>query len=78
VVEGRVTLGTVLTAETVFVMNGGSLTAPAIRAARVEVSPGSFLQARIEKYTPPEPPIEEVSPPEPEPEIEPEPTAEAA
>jgi cytoskeletal protein CcmA (bactofilin family) len=70
VVEGKVTLGTVLMAETVFVMNGGSLHAPAIRAARVEVSPGSFLQARVEKYTPPEPVVEDQPPPEPAPEPE--------
>jgi cytoskeletal protein CcmA (bactofilin family) len=83
VVEGKVTLNTALEAETVFVMNGGSLEAPAIRAARVEVSPGSFLKARIEKYTPPEPVVEEKPAPEPKPEepqpkIEPEPKAEAA
>jgi cytoskeletal protein CcmA (bactofilin family)/DNA-directed RNA polymerase subunit RPC12/RpoP len=76
VVEGKVTLGTHLEAETVFVMNGGSLQAPAIRAARVEVSPGSSLQARIEKYTPPEPVLEEAPQPEPEPDVEPK--AEAA
>jgi cytoskeletal protein CcmA (bactofilin family)/ribosomal protein S27E len=70
VVEGRVTLGTALTAETVFVMNGGTLQAPAIRAARVEVSPGSFLQARIEKYVPPETAID--APPQPDPVPEPE------
>jgi cytoskeletal protein CcmA (bactofilin family)/ribosomal protein L40E len=73
VVEGQVTLGTALEAETVFVMNGGSLNAPAIRAARVEVSPGSVLQARIEKYTPPEPEPEQAPAPEPEPQVEPEP-----
>lgn len=66
VVEGKVTLGSALEAETVFVMNGGSLQAPAIRAARVEVSPGSFLQARIEKYTPPEPVADETPAPQPE------------
>jgi cytoskeletal protein CcmA (bactofilin family)/DNA-directed RNA polymerase subunit RPC12/RpoP len=64
VVEGTVTLGTALVAETVFVMNGGTLLAPAIRAARVEVSPGSSLQARIEKYIPPESAIDD-PPPEP-------------
>jgi cytoskeletal protein CcmA (bactofilin family)/DNA-directed RNA polymerase subunit RPC12/RpoP len=67
IVEGTVTLGTALMAETVFVMNGGTLHAPAIRAARVEVSPGSFLEARIEKYLPPEPAVED-HPPQPEPE----------
>jgi cytoskeletal protein CcmA (bactofilin family) len=78
VVEGQVTLGSTLLAETVFVMNGGTLHAPAIRAARVEVSPGSFLQARIEKYTPPEPAAAEPPAPGPAPEVEPEPRAEAA
>ncbi len=78
VVEGNVTLGTRLEAETVFVMNGGSLHAPAIRAARIEVAPGSFLQARIEKYTPPEPAPEEKPEPDPQPEVKPEPKAEAA
>jgi len=67
VVEGKVTLGSLLEAETVFVMNGGSLQDPSIRAARVEVSAGSFLQARIEKYTPPEPEIK----PAPAPDLEP-------
>jgi cytoskeletal protein CcmA (bactofilin family)/ribosomal protein L40E len=78
VVEGKVTLASALEAETVFVMNGGSLQAPAIRAGRIEVTPGSFLQARIEKYTPPEPVLEEQPKPEPQPEAEPEPKAEAA
>jgi cytoskeletal protein CcmA (bactofilin family)/ribosomal protein L40E len=72
VVEGKVTLGTVLVAATVFVMNGGTLVAPAIRAARIEVSPGSSLQARIEKYVPPDLSEEEPKPvPVPEPDIEP-------
>jgi cytoskeletal protein CcmA (bactofilin family) len=73
VVEGKVTLGTALVAETVFVMNGGTLLAPAIRAARVEVAPGSFLQARIEKYTPPASPEKpkEAAPDEPAPDVEP-------
>ena len=70
VVEGKVTLGSALEAETVFVMNGGSLHAPAIRAARVEISPGSVLQARIEKYTPPKPAPDEVAPAGPAPEPE--------
>jgi cytoskeletal protein CcmA (bactofilin family) len=78
VVEGKVTLGSVLEAETVFVMNGGSIHAPVIRAARIEVSPGSFLQARVEKYTPPEPEVEKTPAPEPEPDLEPEPKVEAA
>jgi len=77
VVEGKVTLGTALVAETVFVMNGGNLQAPAIRAARVEVSPGSSLQARIEKYVPPEP-TEEPPKPDPMPNVDPETKAEAA
>jgi cytoskeletal protein CcmA (bactofilin family) len=76
VVEGKVKLASNLEAETVFVMNGGTLTAPAIRTAHLEVTPGSFLEARIEKYIPPETVLE--SPPEPEPEVEPEPKAEAA
>jgi cytoskeletal protein CcmA (bactofilin family)/DNA-directed RNA polymerase subunit RPC12/RpoP len=78
VVEGDVTLGTRLEAETVFVMNGGSLHAPAIRAARIEVSPGSFLQARIEKYSPPELDLAEAPAPEPAPDVQPEPKVEAA
>jgi cytoskeletal protein CcmA (bactofilin family)/ribosomal protein L40E len=72
-VEGRVTLGTALVAEAVFVMNGGNLQAPAIRAARIEVSPGSSLQARIEKYVPPV-----ATEPEPAPDVEPDPQPEAA
>ena len=78
VVEGNVTLGSILEAETVFVMNGGSLSAPVIRAARVEVSPGSFLEARIDKYTPPEPEVESEPAPEPEPQVEPVPKSEMA
>ncbi len=74
VVEGRVSLNTALTAETVFVMNGGTLHAPAIRAARIEVSPGSTLQARIEKYIPPENSIrhepDPAASPDPEPSVE--------
>ncbi len=68
VVEGTVNLGTVLMAETVFVMNGGTLNAPAIRAARVEVSPGSVLMASIERYIPPEPAEDELTSPDPVPE----------
>ena len=59
VVEGNVTLHTALMAQTVFVMNGGTLHAPSVRAARIEVSAGSTLQARIEKYFPPESPAGE-------------------
>ncbi len=55
-VEGQVRLGTSLSAESITVLSGGVLTAPAIRAARVEVSPGGSLQARIEKYVPRKPP----------------------
>jgi cytoskeletal protein CcmA (bactofilin family) len=76
VVEGKVTLGSTLNAETVFVMNGGTLEAPAIRAARIEVSPGSFLRARIEKYVPPEPVANAEPEPAPAPDVEPK--AEAA
>ena len=73
-VEGKATLGTSLTAEKVVVLGGGTLTAPVIRAARIEVSPGGLLQAKIEKYTPPPVPKK----PEPETPAEPEPQAEAA
>jgi cytoskeletal protein CcmA (bactofilin family) len=78
VVEGTVTLASTLEAETVFVMNGGRLTASAIRAAHLEVSPGSFLEARIDKYIPPEPDLAPPPAPEPEPQLEPEPKVEAA
>jgi cytoskeletal protein CcmA (bactofilin family) len=61
-VEGRVSLGTSLAAEKVAVLSGGSLTSPTVRAARIEVSPGGSLQARIEKYVPRQAPKE----PEPE------------
>ena len=73
-VEGKVTLGTSLTAEKVAVLGGGTLTSPVIRAARIEVSPGGLLQAKIEKYIPPPAPKK----PEPETPAEPEPQAEAA
>jgi cytoskeletal protein CcmA (bactofilin family) len=81
-VEGRVTLGTSLTAEKVVVLGGGTLTSPVIRAARIEVSPGGLLQAKIEKYVPPplpkkpEPDVPVEPEPQPEPEISPQ--AEAA
>ena len=78
VVEGKVTLLSAMDAETVSVSNGGSLTAPVIRAAQVEVAPGSFLEARIEKYTPPQPDLESPPAPDPQPEVETEPKAEAA
>ena len=45
-------------------LSGGVLTSPAVRAGRIEVSPGGSLQARIEKYVPRE------APKEPEPETE--------
>jgi len=61
-VEGQVKLGTSLSAEKVVVLNGGALTSPTVRAARIEVSPGGLLQTLIEKYVPREAPRE----PEPE------------
>jgi cytoskeletal protein CcmA (bactofilin family) len=61
-VEGQVSLGTSLAAEKVAVRNGGVLTSPTVRAARIEVSPGGSLQTLIEKYVPREAPRE----PEPE------------
>ena len=57
-VEGRVKLGTSLTAEKIAVLNGGALTSPVVRAARIEVSPGGSFQALIEKYVPREAPKE--------------------
>ena len=57
-VEGEVRLGTSLAAEKIAVLGGGVLTSPVIRAARIEVSPGGSLQARIEKYIPREAPKE--------------------
>jgi cytoskeletal protein CcmA (bactofilin family) len=68
-VEGQVKLGTSLAAEKVSVLNGGVLTSPVVRAARVEVGPGATLQARIEKYIP------RATPKEPE-ELKPDDTAE--
>jgi len=70
-VEGKVALGTSLSAENVVVHSGGSLTSPVIRAARIEVSPGGTLQALIEKYVPRE------APKAPEPETKPDPETEA-
>jgi cytoskeletal protein CcmA (bactofilin family) len=55
-VEGRVSLGTSIEAEKVVIRNGGGLTSPVVRAARIEVSPGGSLQALIEKYVPREAP----------------------
>jgi hypothetical protein len=49
------------------VLNGGALTSPTVRAGRIEVHTGGTLQARIEKYTPPEKPKQ----PEPRPDAEP-------
>lgn len=63
-IEGQVKLGTSLAAVKVVVFNGGVLTSPVVRAARIEVSPGGTLQALIEKYVP----IEKPKPTEPEPE----------
>lgn len=62
-VQGQVKLGTSLSAEKIAVLNGGALTSPVVRAARIEVSPGGSLQALIEKYVPRE------TPKEPEPEV---------
>jgi cytoskeletal protein CcmA (bactofilin family) len=62
-VQGQVKLGTSLSAEKVAVLNGGALTSPVVRAARIEVSPGGLLQTLIEKYVPRE------TPKEPEPEV---------
>ena len=64
-VEGHVKLGTALTAERVVVLGGGTLTAPVVRAARIEVSPGGLLQALLEKYIPPEEPKAPEPAPEP-------------
>ena len=47
-----------LTAEKIAVLNGGALTSPVVRAARIEVSPGGSFQALIEKYVPREAPKE--------------------
>jgi cytoskeletal protein CcmA (bactofilin family) len=69
-VEGQVKLATSLVAEKVVVLGGGILESPTVRAARIEVSPGASLQARIEKYIPREKPKD--------PEAENHPQAEAA
>jgi cytoskeletal protein CcmA (bactofilin family)/ribosomal protein S27AE len=53
-VEGHVKLGASLTAERVVVLGGGTLTAPTVRAARLEVSLGGLLQALLEKFVPAE------------------------
>ena len=71
-VEGQVKLGTSLGAEKVVVLNGGILTSPVVRAARIEVGPGASLQAKIEKYVPRE------TPKGPKVEVSGEPEAEAA
>jgi cytoskeletal protein CcmA (bactofilin family) len=63
-IEGHVKLGTSLTAEKIVVLAGGALTSPVVRAARIEVNPGSSFQTLIEKYVPPEKP--NVPVPEPE------------
>lgn len=57
-VEGQVRLGTSLAAEKIAVLSGGVLTSPVVRAARIEVSPGGSLAARVEKYVPRETPKE--------------------
>ena len=72
-VEGHVKLGTTLTAERVVVLDGGTLTAPTVRAARIEVSPGGLLNALIGKFVPIERPK-----PEPEAKAEAEAQSEAA
>jgi cytoskeletal protein CcmA (bactofilin family) len=78
-VEGQVTLGTSLTAERVAVRGAGQLTAPVIRAGKIDVSPGGSMQALIEKYVPREKPKAPEPLPEPEhPEQPEEPQAEAA
>jgi cytoskeletal protein CcmA (bactofilin family)/ribosomal protein L37AE/L43A len=69
-VEGQVTLGTSLTAEKVAVHGAGLLTAPVVRAARIEVSPGGSLQALIEKYVPRETPKKPQVEEKPEPEVD--------
>ncbi len=65
-VEGQVKLGTSIAAEKIVVLSGGVLIAPVVRAARIEVSPGGSLQARIEQYVPIEKPGEPVIRHEPE------------
>jgi cytoskeletal protein CcmA (bactofilin family)/ribosomal protein L40E len=60
-IEGRVSLGNSLLAEKVTVEAGGVLTSGRINAAQVNVSPGGFLQGRIEKYVPYESPAESPS-----------------
>ncbi len=57
-VEGKVKLGSSLTAARLVVLGGGTLTSPTVRAAYIEVSPGGLLQAQIGKYVPPELPVE--------------------
>jgi cytoskeletal protein CcmA (bactofilin family) len=57
-VGGRVILGGSLFAQKVSVGSGGVLTFGRISAACIEVSPGGYLQGRIEKYVPPPVPIE--------------------
>jgi cytoskeletal protein CcmA (bactofilin family) len=57
-VEGRVALGNSLFAEKITVAAGGILTSGRISAAQISVSPGGFLQGRVEKYLAPEIPLE--------------------
>jgi len=61
-VGGRVNLSGALWAEKISVSASGFLVAASICAGRIEVSPGGFLEGRIEKYVPKELPVE--TPPE--------------
>ena len=77
-IEGQVTLGTSLAAERVAVHGAGRLTAPVVRARRIEVSPGGTLQAKIERHIPRETPRPKESEPEAAPTTPDETQAEAA
>jgi cytoskeletal protein CcmA (bactofilin family) len=57
-VAGNVKLASSLFAEKIVVLNGGVLSSPTLRAASIEVSPGGYLQGRIEKYIPRKAPVE--------------------
>jgi cytoskeletal protein CcmA (bactofilin family) len=57
-VEGRVALGDSLLAEKITVGSSGVLTSGRINAAQITVSPGGYLQGRIERYAPRELPVE--------------------
>jgi cytoskeletal protein CcmA (bactofilin family) len=65
-VAGNVKLASSLFAEKITVLNGGVLSSPTLRAASIEVSPGGYLQGRIEKYIPKKAPVKPVSEEEPE------------